>query len=72
MNKQPLSIKLQTRLEHNEELETKLAQFRETLHRLPKEINMKIFLGENDKGSNLKINIGHFLVDEVKECFGLE
>ncbi|STO12696.1 Uncharacterised protein [[Flavobacterium] thermophilum] len=72
MNKQLPSIKLQAKLEHDEELETKLIQFHEALHQLPKEINMKIFLGESDKGSDLKINIGHFLVDEVKEYFGLE
>jgi hypothetical protein len=66
------SITLQVKLEHDEELEAKLTQFREVLHQLPKEINMKIFLGESDKGSDLKINIGHFLVDEVKEHFGLE
>ncbi|MBE2917356.1 hypothetical protein HPK02_00255 [Anoxybacillus flavithermus] len=66
------SITLQAKLEHDEELATKLAQFREILHQLPKEINMKLFLGESDKGSDLKINIRHFLVDEVKEYFGLE
>lgn len=65
------SITLQAKLEHDGELETKLTQFREILHQLPKEINMKIFLGKSNKGSDLKINIGQFIVDEVKEYFGL-